>query len=177
MIDSKAWLISHALAVVLSMPAMVQAGEWQHELAPYVWGAGMSGQTGVGDVVGDVDMSFGDILEDLELAFMGVYRATKDRFSVTADVVFMGLGSTERGPGGVLKADIDMDQTALEVDGGYQVMDRLTLLAGLRYIDLQVDTRITGPSGGVNEASSGEDWVDPVIGAIYEAPLSDAWSV
>lgn len=177
MIRSKPWLVPHAASLILLAPAVTQAAEWRHELAPYVWGAGMSGETGVGNAIADVDMSFADILEDLELGFMGVYRATKDRYSVTADIVFMGLGSTERGPGGVLKADIDMDQTAFEVDGGYEVMDRLTLLAGLRYVDLQVKTRITDPLGGVSEASSGENWVDPVVGALYDVPLSDAWSL
>ncbi len=174
MFASRARLIPHALvlALVLATSTIAHAGEWQHELAPYAWGAGMSGETSIGDV----DMSFGDILEDLELASMGVYRATKDRFSVTLDGVYLGLGSTQRGPGGSFRADVDMDQVVLEGVLGYQVVDRLSLLAGLRYTDLQVHTTVTSPLG-VAKSSTGEDWLDPVVGATYDVPLSEAWSL
>jgi outer membrane receptor protein involved in Fe transport len=176
MIGSNAWFRATAVALVLVPSVPVQAGEWQHELAPYVWASGMSGATGVGDVVADVDMSFGDIVDQLEMGFMGTYRASRDRYSIIFDGIYMGLGATERGPGGRLKADVDLDQTALELDGGYEVVDRLTLLAGLRYVNLSVDATTTGPLDQARHASMDENWFDPVIGAIYKVPFADAWS-
>jgi len=154
-----------------------QAGEWQHEVAPYVWGSGMNGSSGVGDVVGSVDMSFGDILDHLEFGFMGAYKASKDRWSILVDGVYMGLGTTQRGPGGALKADMDLDQTALELDGGYKITEDFTVIAGLRYNDISVRVKTTGPLGLVQGASGSQSWIDPVVGATYRVPFSDVWSL
>jgi hypothetical protein len=161
------------LALLAAVP--LHAEEWQHELAPYLWGAGMSGNATVGAVTADVDMSFGDILDDLEMGFMGAYRATRGQLSVTVDGIYMGLGAAGRGPAGYAKADIDLDQSALEVDVGYEVVERLVVLAGLRYNDLSVDIEATGPLG-TRKASQGESWLDPVIGATYTIPFADRWS-
>lgn len=102
------------VGVLLLAAGPLHAAEWKHELAPYLWGAAMDGTSGVGSVVADVDLSFSDILDDLEFGFMGTYRASRDKFAVTVDAVYMGLSATERGPGGRVKADIDIDQIALK---------------------------------------------------------------
>jgi opacity protein-like surface antigen len=153
------------------------AAEWKHELAPYVWGSAMEGTIGIGPIAGEAEMSFSDILDDLEFGFMGTYRASRDRYSITVDAIYMGLGATEKGPGGALKADIDVDQVGLEADFGYAVGDRVTLFGGLRYVSLDADLRVTGPLGNELTASEEQDWVDPVIGAIYSWPFADEWTL
>lgn len=161
-------------AVVAAAPA--HAEEWKNEVAPYVFGAAMEGRAGVGGVVADVDMSFGDIVDDLELGFMGMYRGSNETVEVTVDTIWMGLGQSMRGPNGALAADVDVDQLALEVAGGYRVDERLTVFGGLRYNDLDLDVRTVGPLGD-RRRSGGESWIDPLIGAHYTIPFSDAWSV
>jgi opacity protein-like surface antigen len=163
-----------ALAAV-STPAA--ASEWKHELAPYVWGSAMEGTVGIGPVAAEAEMSFSDILDDLEFGFMGMYRASRDRYSITVDAIYMGLGATEKGPDGTLKADIDVDQIGLEADFGYAVGDRVTLFGGLRYVSLDADLRVTGPLGNELSASEEQDWVDPVVGAIYSWPFADQWTL
>ena len=153
------------------------AAEWKHELAPYLWGSAMEGTVGIGDITAETEMSFSDILDDLEFGFMGTYRASRDRYSVTVDAIYMGLGATEKGPGGLLKADIDLDQVGLEADFGYALSERFALLAGLRYVSLDADVKVTGPLGNELSASEGQDWVDPVVGAIYTWPLADEWTL
>ena len=153
------------------------AAEWKHELAPYVWGSAMEGTVGIGPISAETEMSFSDILDDLEFGFMGTYRASRDRYSITVDAIYMGLGVTEKGPGGVLKADIDLDQVGLEADFGYAVGNRITLLGGLRYVSLDSDLRVTGPLGNELSASEKQDWVDPVVGAIYTWPIAEDWTL
>ena len=165
------------LCAAMLVAAPLHAEGWTHELAPYVWGAGMDGTTGVRGVTADVDASFGDILDNLEAGFMGMYRGTRDRLSVTVDGVYMGLGASGRGPGGLAKADVDMDQAALEVDLGYELVEHFTVFAGLRYNDLSVDVKATGPLGNTTSVDGSESWVDPVVGALYSIPFSDTWSV
>jgi hypothetical protein len=166
-------VLAIGVSVLASTP--LHAAEWKHEVAPYVWGAGMSGTTAIGPVSADVDASFSDILDNLEFGFMGTYRATRDRLSVTVDGIYMGLGADGRGPAGFVKADVDLDQSALEVDVGYEVLERFTVFGGLRYNDLSVDLKTSGPLGAQSD-SADEDWVDPVIGAHYTFDFADQWS-
>jgi hypothetical protein len=165
------------LGFALCACGSVQAQEWTHEFAPYVWGAAMQGKTQVGPITADVDVSFGDIVDNLELGFMGIYRATRDQHSITVDTVYMGLGATGTGPAGFTKADVDVDQLALEVSYGYEVFDRLTLFGGLRYNDLAAEIKVTGPLGASQAGKASPDWVDPIIGAHYTIPFSEAWSL
>lgn len=160
---------------VIASPA--NAAEWKYEIAPYLWASGMDGTSGIGPVTAETSLSFSDIMDNLEIGFMGAFRASKDRYSITVDAIYMGLGVTEKGPGGVLKADIDMDQTGLETDFGYALNDRVTMLAGLRYVDLDVKLKVTGPLGEVLSARQQQSWVDPVIGAQYLWPFADQWSL
>jgi hypothetical protein len=169
-------LVPFCIGLVLVAPPAA-AAEWKHELAPYLWGSAMEGTVGIGDVTAEAEMSFSDILDDLEFGFMGTYRASSERYSITVDAIYMGLGVTEKGPGGVLKADIDVDQVGLEADFGYVLGERLTLFGGLRYVGLDADLRVTGPLGNELSASEGQNWVDPVVGAIYAWPLAEDWAL
>lgn len=162
-----------AAVVLVSSPA--QAGEWQHEFAPYIWGAAMEGQSGIGPVTVDVDVSFSDVVDNLETGFQGIYRATKDRWSVSVDLVYMGLGASGNGPQGYVRGDADMDQVALEVSGGYEVAERLVVFGGLRYNDVSMELDTSGPLG-TRSANTDENWVDPLIGAHYTVPFNDKWS-
>jgi len=163
------------LVLLAAMP--LHAEEWKHELAPYMWGSAMEGTTGIGDVTADVDVSFGDILDNLEMGFMGMYRGTRDRFSISVDTIFMGLGATQRSRNDLAKADIDVDQFVLGAAAGYALTERFVVLGGLRYNDLSAEVEVTGPLGNTADAETDESWVDPYLGAQYTIPLSDAWSL
>ena len=163
------------LAMLAATP--LHADEWKHELAPYLWGSAMEGTTGIGGVTADVDASFGDILDNLEMGFMGMYRGTRDRFSIDVDTIFMGLGATERSRPGLAKADIDVDQFVLGAAAGYAMTEKFVVLGGLRYYDLSAEVKVTGPLGNTADAETDESWVDPYLGARYTIPLSEAWSL
>jgi len=167
-------VVSLALCAATSL---ANAAEWKHEIAPYLWGSAMEGTAGIGSITADAELSFSDILDNLEFGFMGTYRASKDRYSFTFDAIYMGLGATEKGPNGNLKADIDMDQVGLEADFGYALGERFTILGGLRYVDLDTQVKVSGPLGNVLSAREQQSWVDPVIGAQYSWPFADQWSL
>jgi opacity protein-like surface antigen len=166
-----------AALLAATLPAgAVHAEEWKHEVAPYVFGAAMDGRTGVGNAVVDVNASFSDIVENLETGFMGAYRGTYGRYSITFDGIFMALGANGRGPSGFVSGDVDLDQLALEADFGYALTEQFTVFAGLRYNDLSVKTKVVGPLGE-RRREGDESWIDPVVGAHFTLPLSDQWSV
>ena len=78
-----------SLALPLSQAAAESSDErWQYEAAVYLWGASLGGATATGD---DFEMSFGDILDNLDMTFMGMLQARKGKWSLLADVIYMDL--------------------------------------------------------------------------------------
>jgi hypothetical protein len=163
-------------AVLLVASSSLHAeGEWTYEVAPYLWGAAMDGSASVDDIPVHVDMSFGDILDNLELGFMGAFRASKDQFSIGGDVVYMALGQHGRGPRGFEGADLDIDQIGVTLDGTYAVSESFAVLGGLRYNEVQAEVDVSGPLGHQHREGD-EQWLDPFIGAVYRLPFNDEWS-
>lgn len=164
-------------ALALGLAPGASASDWKHEIAPYLWASSMEGTVGIGDVDAEASLSFSDLLENLELGFMGTYRASRDRFSVVVDAIYMGLGMVQEGPAGVLKSDVDVDQIGLEVDFGYDIGEGFTVLGGGRYVDLDTHVRVSGPLDATTSAHQEYDWIDPVVGLQWHRPISDQWSV
>jgi len=173
-------LKSALLALAVSAPAVAAADEWQHTVTAYMIGAAIDGTAGVGPVVGDVDVSFSDILDNLEFGAMGAYRGEYGPWAVVADVIYMDLEADKSGigPFGQTRANVELDQLIVELDGSYAITERLDGYIGLRYWD--VDSTVTvlggGPLGEDINGSLGEDWVDLLYGLRYELPLGANWS-
>ena len=147
---------------------------WDHQLTLYFIGAGLDGDVtmkgGSVWVSVDVDMSFGEILENLEFGFMGAYRMQKNKWSVGTDVIYMGLGTS----GARGQAELDVDQWMVEVNGGYEVRTYFTLIGGLRYNSLA--NRLFLPASE-NEVKASEDWVDPLVGGRLSWQLGPEWRI
>ncbi|MGV6827220.1 MAG: hypothetical protein ACWA5Q_09600, partial [bacterium] len=77
------WRALTALAVAGSAQPLLadNSDEWKFELTPYLWAAGMSGSTGPKGFATDVDMSFSDIWERLDGAFILALHARKGRWT------------------------------------------------------------------------------------------------
>jgi hypothetical protein len=158
--------------------ATAQADDWKYSAIVYLWGAGMDGETGsiTGDTnrVVEVDQSFGDILSNLELGFMGAFLAKSETWSVSGDFIYMGLGASVEGPLGG-STDVDVDQTVIGGDVGYAVSEDVDLLAGARVVALQ--TKIDFPAPLNLEVEAERTWVDPFVGIRYTPWLNENWSL
>jgi hypothetical protein len=142
---------------------------WKHNLTLYFVGAGMSGDVGIRRTTTELELGFGDILENLQFGFMGAYRVQRNAWSLGTDVVYMGLGAS--GEGG--RAEVDVDQWVVEVNGGYELRPFATLLVGGRYNSLS--NRLFFPVS-VTEFKGTQDWVDPLIGARLSWKLGAEWA-
>jgi hypothetical protein len=161
------------LAGFLLGSASAQEEKWEFGFTPYIWGAGLKGDTTVGRTETEIDLSFSDILEDLKMALMGDFRAEKGRWAIQTNFVWTDLKSdAQKGP---LDITVEPQTIFWELAGHYRVAPTWELLAGLRYyyseIDIDIDTPITQRS-----VSGDESWIDPIIGAAFRAPLNARWS-
>jgi hypothetical protein len=74
-----------AMQTTAAAQAVVEGSEsdaWQFEITPYVLGAGLNGTVGIGSVTANVDMSFSDLLENLDAGFMALFEARKGRWTL-----------------------------------------------------------------------------------------------
>jgi hypothetical protein len=150
--------------------APAETGKWRFFAALYGVAAGMSGDVGVGQFTADVDVGFDDILDNLEFGAMGRARAGYDRWSVSADVIYMELSASRR------QFDAEAEQWLVQPVLEYSVCEWLMPYAGARYNNLSADVSGTGPLGVFRSISETDDWWDPVVGTRLSVPIWNALS-
>lgn len=196
---SRAAVALAALAGLATSPAHAAPAApdaWQFELTPYLFGAGLNGTTGVrtglGSVTSDINLSFSDLLENLDSGFMALFVASKGQWSFGVEGVYFKLkdegAKTWQGPlgnssTGTLEAT--MTEQVYQLSAGYLVSGgrtKVKLLGAARYTRLDADLNLvvtTGPSllpDGSRSVSGDESWWDPVIGVSVIAPFAEHWS-
>jgi hypothetical protein len=161
------------LVVVVAVPLAAQtpAGDkWTVTFAPYFMGAGMNGTTAVAGQEATIDMSFSDILKNLQFGAMGLVVAHKGNWGVGGDVIWMSLGANGTAPGPVgVTASADMNQGAFAFYGLRRLSPSADLTFGARVNTLQANLRINGPLA-VRSVDGSKTWVDPIVGLQLRTP-------
>ncbi|PLX38691.1 MAG: hypothetical protein C0606_05425 [Hyphomicrobiales bacterium] len=153
---------------------------WQFTVAPYVWAAGISGDVAqFGLPSSKLDMSFSDILKDLDISGMMVTEARYDRFSVVTDFSYVKTTTDEGTPFGILATGVKVTSETLRMAalGGYQILGdenfRVDLNAGLQLTAAKTKMRFIG---GILNGVRGTDsdvWVDGLVGFRARANLTE----
>jgi len=145
--------------------------DWSFTAAPYLWATGLEGDIGLfGFQPQDVDLSFGDVLDNLEFGFMGVFEGRNGPYTLGVEMFYADIGTTINTPVGIAATSIDADVTTFFATayGGYAVVDdgsaTVDVFGGLRFWSVDNDFSFNGGVLGGTTASDGGDWVDPVIG-------------
>ncbi len=143
---------------------------WSFEVLPYVWGSGITGDVGIGPVESEVDVSFEDLVENLDMgAMLGLEASPANSdWSLLFDFMYFDIGDDITG------VDVDVSELMMELDVAYRPegWDEMELLAGLRYVDIDAEV-VVGPLS----PSLSESWVDPVVGVRGLTPISEDWSL
>ncbi|MFZ1641045.1 MAG: hypothetical protein WAV07_06320 [Candidatus Contendobacter sp.] len=169
------------LAVALATPALAQDSGWSFALSPYAWTPGFTSsvETAWGTV--EVDKSIGDVLSDLDLAFMGAFEARNGRWSLIADLVYADLSQSRPTPLGVLfsRAEIETEAKLLSGYAGYRVFEggqvAVDLMAGFRVNSIDLDISLAPGLLAGQRFGMSETWVDPLIGGRARFDITDRW--
>ncbi|MBL8575933.1 MAG: hypothetical protein JNK47_01795 [Mesorhizobium sp.] len=162
---------------------------WVFSIAPYVWGAGLQGDVGLfGRQPVDIDMSFGDIFDNLRFGGMVVGEAHNGTWGILADVVYVkiAVGETvERTVANVpvsLSGSVETSSLTGTVMGQYRVIAEptatLDLMAGARVWSVNNDISLrlsTGELAAEFSGSDGATWVDPMVGIRGRIDLNPTW--
>lgn len=197
---ARSWRIGLVFVVALALPGIGRAqtaaapgSGWTFDFTPYIWGAGMSGDVQGGALPKvSVDMSFSDILDNLDAGLMGAFEARKGRWGVLFDAIYMKLddsGTASRaGPGPIgatatASAELEVKQTMFAAAVAYRTVEGgapIDVIGGLRYSKIDAEASINGSFFAQTAAavrSADKNWVDPYIGVRVLQPIANHWTL
>jgi hypothetical protein len=163
--------VATCLAAALCAP-LPAAAQTTQSLTFYGAGLMIDGTARVGDRSADVSVSIDEFIDNLEMGGLAAYRVETATWTVAVEGAFFGLGQSQ----GDLSMDVDM--TIAELDAGYRLSPTIEAFLGVRYTDLSAEVATTRPvSGEPFHAQGGDDFLDPIVGLRFAAPLSDRWTM
>lgn len=95
--------------------------KWDVEFTPYFWAAEIEGDATLRGRTGKAEASFSDLLDNLDIAFMGRLEAWQDKWGLFFDALYMDLGAEYTTPRGLVSTDIDLKMTMFEFGLGYHL--------------------------------------------------------
>jgi hypothetical protein len=177
--------IAVGLSAIASAEETAQTDQWEFDAAIYLWGASIGGKTGSGS---DLDISFDDLLSNLEMAFMGAVGARKGKWSLMLDAIYMdvkGTGSVTIPIDGLLdinaNGSLELTAWVLTPSVGYNLFQTeriyLDVLAGARYLYLKSDTELDlAPLPSIKKRDTVSDSIwDGIVGIKGHVNLNKNW--
>ena len=145
---------------------------WTFGVAPYVWAAGIKGDTAqLGAPAVEIDAKFTDLFDVLDFAGMVVGEARNGPYGVFFDFVYTKLSTAFSAPVVLLFDDVEMETETLTFTAApeYRVFESqdgtLDFLGGLRVWGVRTEITTSGGELCKRTAKDEEYWVDPLIGA------------
>ncbi len=200
------WIVIVAMLLSSASPVLVGAEEQSSETASsdapwtrigvYGFLTSIEGDVGYRAVEADIDVSFSDILDNLDIGFMGFAEHRRGKWSFIADLAWLDIsesgGTRVTGPlgmgQGTVSAEVEFQQVLLEGFVGYQALDydledgqiSVDALAGARYnwlnVELSDDVSVFAlPSASDREKD--QQWVDGVFGIRAGYRANAGWSL
>jgi hypothetical protein len=139
----------------------------------YLWAAGINGTTQRGN---DLEVSISDVVEHLDMAFMGGLEARKGKWSLIADFIYLDVSKDKTGSLTdqelvTVTADVNVEGWVSNLLAGYRLVDTgagyADIVFGARYLDvdakLKVNANVEPPRPGLSFAADENFW-DAVAG-------------
>ncbi|HPC18778.1 MAG TPA: hypothetical protein PL039_01115 [Kiritimatiellia bacterium] len=145
--------------------AAAEKPDWQVELVPSLWVAGLSGDGAINGRDVDYDRSTGDLLEHLEAGGSLAGKMVYKQFALGGQIDGYELSTDALKLDGVpLAGQMDTDMLFAELAAGYVFKgwkegQTFTLAAGLRYAHIASDLDVTG-AGTIRHS---QDLLDPMV--------------
>lgn len=155
------------------VPEVVVNDSWKYGAGIYVWGTGVKGETANGD---PIDMSFSDLVSDLDFTFMGTFGARKDKWTFGADVIYLKISDKPNTPlgGPLVLTKVQLKNWVITPTVAYRVMESekldLDVVVGARYLNMEPTIGING----VNTTDSG-GVTDGIVGLRGEYDINEKW--
>src|SRR5690606_1899028 len=139
------------------------------EFISYLWTSGIDGRAGIGDRVGDVDASFDDLADFVDVGGTARFRSTSDPYGWFVEGPYIRLSNTaDTLP---VAARVEFTRRLGELGVTRTLSPRLSGYLGLRAQEL--DTELRTADGQMFGA--GTNWVDGIVGLRWTPIQSQTW--
>lgn len=156
--------ISCAIAAPLS-PALASDAGWSFLVQPYIMLPAMNGSAAVRGFDANVDVGRKDIISNLNFGFLGYVEASNGTVAFGLDANYMNLDANPDDR----RTRANVSQTALQPMLFYTLVDKFELMAGLRYNKVKLGLESDIPA--IDGAERSKDWLDPIVGFRFAAPI------
>ena len=171
------------------IPEPVLPSTWRFEITGYGWGAGLTGNAGIGGFpTVPFYASLRTVLEHLEGVLMGSIIARNGTFIGGLDLIWTRLEESvtldnPSSPVHGAEADIKLGETIVTGFGGVRIPvgpPNLELYGtlGARYLAVHSSVTLTTEVFGFERsASATKNWIDPVVGFAAQYRIDPKWFV
>jgi hypothetical protein len=166
--------------LALATPVAAQeSNDFQWSIAPYLWAS----QTKVdlslrGEAIGGDTISFGDLLDQIDSAFMVAVEGGKGHWSGFADLTVLETSDTEQRP--VFLVDTRADTTVLDAGVAWWpegVDSNLSMIVGVRYTGFDNRYRFSRNGEPVTEVRDTDDYYDALLGLRFKFEVGERWDL
>jgi hypothetical protein len=168
------------LLLASQMASAEEAGDdgWHFLVAPYLWVASLDGETGAKGTTSNLHWSFEDIVQHLDMGFMGQLEAHKGQLGFVVSPVYFSLSTEENGPVSFIDVRPGLDAEVVEAFATWEYVPGFELLAGARYINIDLTLRLHDDTSGATVSKEAKkNWTDPIVGARYFHDFDEHWSM
>lgn len=162
-------------------PTTMPAG-WKFVFAPYAWGAGINGTVGVSGRTADVDLSVGDIIDQVDVSVMLGLELRRGPLGFILDGFYVKLTDDAAVPVPPLtNARVEQEEGMAQPMVSYTIAPQpeggLDLLGGVRYWHMRTTLNLFAGDAIVVNPHQVQEWVDGLVGARYRSQLGERWPV
>ena len=127
--------------------------DWQIEVTPYVWAAGIDADVTVKGKEITVDQKFKDLIEHVDAAAALLFVAEKNKWQFYGQGDYVSVNADDSRPN--IEAELDMDTAILTggfgyVFDGFGERSKIAVLLGGRYTHLRNEATVMGQSSGAD---------------------------
>ena len=161
-------LAAAAVAALISAETRAQEPDTR-EFISYVWTSGIDGRAGIGDRVGNVDASFDDLADFVDVGGTVRFRSTSDPYGWFVEGTYIRLSNTvDALP---VAARVEFTRRLGELGVTRTLVRRLSGYLGLRAQELDTELRTAvGQTFGADT-----NWVDGIVGLYWTPIQSPTW--
>jgi hypothetical protein len=150
---------------------------WLFSVTPYGWLNAVQGRVGSGGTETDVDVSFGDVLDQVDLGLAGAFEARHRRWIGLLDFLYSSLTTDEESASETIRAGLD--QVTVQPEVGYTLVERpwggIDGTVGARFWSFDLALSVIEGSTETDVASGDQQWVDGTVGARLRYSSTRHW--
>lgn len=174
------FLLQSGLASVAVAEEFATEPDWK--VSAYLWTAALDGTLGLGPIEADLDLSFSDLLSDLDIGGSLAVRRDMGSHMLVGDLTYLALSPDDvAGPmGSTIGSGLDLTLLAGYYGHKWGSSDRFgALLVGARYMELAVDMSLALglPTEPEIKMSVDPSFTDFVVGGMFATKLGPKWDL